>query len=142
METVNSGIIGLYEARESLNAMKKAYRDEYRQLIRKEWQTNFDYFVNKWKVRFGTFAAQLGFNFAPTKETRLFGKIGVGVIGRITETVMRFKNKLDQKKYKKKKETLTADFINARGIFEQYSVENQTTIEEVSHEELTQGRSR
>ena len=55
---------------------------------------------------------------------------------------MKLKNKMDHKKYQKQKDQLTADFINAEGVFKKFDVVNPTTIEEIEEYSDEKGFSR
>ena len=134
METGNSGVIGYTETRTNINEMKKHYQEEYKKIVDKEKKADSDLFHNKWKVRFGSFAARVGLTFNTKGTVRAISRVGTGVLSFITQKVMELKNKHDKKKYQKQKEQLTADFINAEGIFKEFDVVNPTTIEEVNDE--------
>ena len=142
METGNSGIIGVTETRINANAMKDFYRTEYKKIVDKEKKADSDLFHNKWKVRFGTFAARVGLLFQPRSAFKSLSRIGTKVIGSLAQRVMKWKNKRDHKKYKEQKDKLTADFINLEGEFAQFNVVNPTTIEEITEydEENTLGK--
>lgn len=139
METGNSGIIGYTETRTNINAMKEHYRAEYKKIVDKEKKADSDLFHNKWKVRFGTFATRVGLTFNTSGTVRSISKLGVTAISFLTQKIMKLKNKIDKKKFKKQKEQLTADFINATGEFEEFNVINPTTIEEIHEEEEEKG---
>ena len=135
METGNSGLIGYSETRTNINAMKDYYKKEYKKIIDKEKKADSDLFRNKWKIRFGSFATRLSLTFTTSGTTKAISKLGVRAISFLAQKVMNIKNKIDKKKYKKQKDQLTADFINAEGEFKQFYVVNPTTIEEF-HEEV------
>jgi len=135
VETDNSGIIGYTETRTNINEMKKRYREEYKKIVDKEKKSDSDLFHNKWKVRFGSFGTRLGLTFKTSGTERAISRLGVRAVSFITQKIMELKNKSDKKKYQKQKEELTADFINASGIFKEFSVVNPTTIEEIEETE-------
>jgi len=138
VETDNCGIIGLQDERKVINAMKEYYRTEYRNLLNKERKLDWDLFCNKWKVRFGFFATRIGLTFSTKGFTRAISKAGTIVVSRLTERIMKWKNKRDKAKLKKQKDQLTADFINMDGNFKQFSIINPTTIESI--EEIEEKR--
>ena len=134
MGTGNSGIIGYSETRTNINAMKEHYQREYKKIVDKEKKADSDLFHNKWKVRFGSFATRIGLTFSGNPYKALF-KLGTHAASHIIQKIMYLKNKSDKKKYKKRKDQLTADFINAEGEFKQFDIVNPTTIEEINENE-------
>ena len=138
METGNSGVIGYSETRTNINAMKEHYQKEYKKVVDKERKADSDLFHNKWKVRFGSFATRIGLTFSSNPYKALL-KLGTHATSHIVQKIMYLKNKSDKKKYKKRKDQLTADFINADGEFKQFDVVNPTTIEEINEEEKEKG---
>ena len=142
METGNSGIIGVTETRTNINEMKDFYRAEYKKIVDKEKKADSDLFHNKWKVRFGGFATRIGLLFQPNSTIKSVTRLGSRVIGFVAEKVMKLKNKMDHKKYQKQKDQLTADFINAEGVFKKFDVVNPTTIEEIEEYSDEKGFSR
>ncbi len=130
MEIDSSGVIGVEETRTNINAMKEYYRQEYKKLVDKEKKSNSDLFHNKWKVRLGGFTTRVGLFFTQRGKWRALTRIGSRVVGFLAEKAMTWKNKHDKKKIAEQKEKLTADFINGNGIFSEFSVVNNTSIEE------------
>lgn len=142
METGNSGIVGITETRTNINAMKDFYRAEYKKIVDKEKKADSDLFHNKWKVRFGAFAARVGLIFQPRSTIKSISKLGTRVVSFAAQKVMSLKNKHDKKKFQQQKEQLTADFINAEGVFKKFDVANPTTIEEIDDYEEEKGFTR
>jgi len=142
VETGNSGVIGYTETRTNINAMKEHYQREYKKIVDKERKADSDLFHNKWKVRFGSFATRIGLTFNTRGSVKAISKMGVHAINFLIQKGMQIKNKIDKKKFKKQKEQLTADFINAEGEFKQFDVVNPTTIEEVNEQEEEKGYHR
>ena len=130
METGNSGIIGYQETRSNINAMKEYYRKEYKKIVDKERKVDSNLFHNRWKIRLGSFAARVGMVFNPNKSVRMFTRIGTRAFSFLSQKILLWKNKRDKIKFKKQKEQLTADFINADGEFKEFYAINNTTIEE------------
>ena len=128
METGNSGVVGVVESRTNINAMKEYYRQEYKKLVDKQNKNNDALFHNKWKVRIGGFTTRVGLFFTQRGAVRTLSRLGSRVVGHIAEKVMNWKNKRDNKKLEEQKEQLTADFINAEGIFSKFNVVNNTSI--------------
>lgn len=129
METDKSGIIGVVTPREDINAMKELYRAEYKKINDKENKANSNFNANMWRIRFGTFATQIGLLFQPFGTRRCVSHLAASALSFITKKVLKWKNNYDRKKYQKRKDQLTAEFINADGIFKEFSVGNPTTIE-------------
>ena len=138
METGNSGIIGVTETRTNINAMKDYYRQEYKKIVDKEKKSDSDLFHNKWKVRLGGFTARVGLIFQPPSTVKTLTRLGTRVVGFIAEKAMKLKNKIDKKNYEKEKDKLTADFINAEGVFSEFNINNETTIEDINEYEETE----
>ena len=141
METGNSGLIGYTETRTNINAMKEYYQKEYKKIVDKEKKADSNLFRNKWRVRFGSFTTCIGLTFSSNSHKGL-AKLGVHAVSRIIQKIMYLKNKVDKKKYKKQRDQLTADFINAEGEFKQFDVVNSTTIEPVNEHEEEKGFQR
>ena len=132
----NLGIVGFSDSRKNVEQLKKRYQEEYKRICQQEKETNKLYFKNKWKVKIGEFiATQVVFPHTPIGIV-VVGSIVTGIGSKTTQLVMKIKNKLDKKKYKKQKAILTADFINADGIFKEFSVENNTSIENMNEYEI------
>lgn len=142
METDNSGVIGFYESRENIDKMKQYYREEYKKLVDKEKKADSDLFHNKWKVRFGSFAVRVGLIFRPNSLAKSLTRIGTHAFSFLSQKIMKWKNKKDKEKYKKQRDQLTADFINAEGEFAQFSVNNDTTFEPIDEKEEERIRTR
>lgn len=131
METGSSGIIGYSETRTNINEMKKRYREEYKKIVDKEKKADRDLFHNRWKVRLGSLSMRIALTFHPNKNVRVLSKLGTRVGSFFVQKIMELKNKSDKKKYKKQKDKLTADFINAEGNFKEFNVINSTIVEEI-----------
>ena len=136
METMNNpvqsedGMIGITESRTNIKAMSELYRNEYRKLVDEKNESDKALFHNKWKVRLGTFATRIGLAFQPKGKFRSVSILANKAIGFVAKRVMELKNRIDGKRNKQKRDRLTADFINAEGIFKEFSVpKGQTTIE-------------
>ena len=123
MEKNNNGIIGLYESRDAVNAMKKLYHEEYMKIDDEERKINKTYRKTKWRINLGTFAGNIGLLFAP-KEYRPLGFVGLNFGSFVTKEILKYRNNKQKKNYKAKKDKLEADFINGTGIFEKYSAIN------------------
>ena len=139
METGNSGVIGYTETRTNINAMKEYYRAEYKKIDDEQKKNNSALFHNKWKVKLGSFGARVGLSFNRDRKYRAISRTAANVLSFCTQKVMEWKNKHDNKKLEQKKEKLTADFINADGVFKQFDVVNETTIEEINEQEEEKG---
>ena len=142
METGNSGLIGYSETRSNVNAMKAHYREEYKKIVEKEKKADSNLFHNKWKIRLGSLAARISLAFHPNPTVRIVSHIGTRAFSFISQKVLKWKNKMDKNKYKKQKDQLTADFINANGEFKDFTVVNNTTIEEDFDEEMVNREGR
>lgn len=140
METGNNGMLLIQESRSNLELMKKIYQDEYKKIANRENRINRDYFINKWKVRFGTFGCHIGLLFAP-KATRKLGNLGVAVGSFITQKIMKYKNKKENEKLQKRKDELTANFINAEGVFKEFAMD-KVYLDMENVNELENGRSK
>ena len=138
METGNSGIVGVVENRTNINAMKEYYRQEYKKIVDQEKKNDSDLFHNKWKVRIGGFLTRVGLTFQPNGTVRTITKLGTRAIGFITEKVMKLKNKYDKEKLERQKEKLTADFINAEGVFKEFNASIKAEIEEINEYDDTE----
>lgn len=131
MEIGNNGIIGLYDSSLNVQRMKEYYEEEYKKIEKEENLTEKKYKRNKWKVRFGTALCHLGFNFTP-KKYRFLGKLGIDIGGLIAQRSLYKKNKKAKKEFQEQKDKLTADFINAEGIFTEFNVNDMDfSIEEI-----------
>ena len=140
MELGNRGILVIQEKRENLDKMKKFYQEEYRKLVQNEKKNNWNYFVNKWKVRFGTLGCNIGLFFAP-KATRTLGRLGVNIGSFIVQKYMKYKNKKENEKLQKKKDELTANFINGEGEFKEFTMDRiMLDIQNIDEKEI--GRSK
>lgn len=128
----DSGIICLRDERININRMKELYIEEYRKILNAEAETNKNYVKNKWKVRLGALACEIGLTFANGKH-KILNFLGVGIAKRVTGCILKYKNKRTQKRYKAEEEKLTADFINGEGIFKQFSVINNSSIEIINY---------
>ena len=127
----NLGIVGFSESRENLERLKRVYQEEYRKISEEQRNNNKKYIKNKWRVRIGEFlVTELGLVHTPM-SVNVVGSIATGVTSKTTQLVMKIKNRIDNKKYKKQQDKLTADFINLQGIFQQYSVQNNSQMEPI-----------
>ena len=142
METGNSGLIGYSETRSNVNAMKEYYRTEYKKIVDKEKKSDSNLFHNKWKVRLGSLGARIGLAFHPNPAVRIASHIGTRAFSFVAQKILKWKNKIDKDKYKKQKDQLTADFINAEGDFKEFTVVNNTSIEEDFDDELVNREGR
>lgn len=124
------GMIGIVESRTNINAMSELYQQEFKKLVDEKNESDKALFRNKWKVRLGAFATRIGLAFQPRGKFRSVSIFANKAIGFVAKRVMELKNKIDGKRNQEKRDKLTADFINAEGIFKKFSVPtNQTTIE-------------
>ncbi len=137
MEAVNSGVIGVVEDRANLDAMKALYRAEYKKLVDDEKKSSDKISSYKWKIKLGEFGARIGLLFRPPSTLKFLTKIGSRVVSFISRKALTIKNNIDKKRYAKKKDELTADFINGEGMFSQFTAANQTTIEEIEDKKET-----
>ena len=135
METDNSGIIGYSETRININAMKEYYRNEYKKIIDNEKEADSKLFRNKWKIRFGSFAARVGLTFHPNNAYKTLSKLGTRFGSFLIQRIMELKNKSDKRKFKKQRDQLTADFINAEGKFKEFDTISPATVVENEYEE-------
>lgn len=124
------GVIGILESRETVQSVKNYYQKEYQKIKDEQWDTNSKYFKNKWKVRLGQFALNVGLTFQRI-PIRILGKLATNLIGGITKKVMQIKNKIYNKSVDRRLKQLEADFINLDGEFKQFVIENNTEIEEI-----------
>lgn len=124
------GVIGILESRETVQSIKNYYQKEYQKIKDEQRDTNSKYFKNKWKVRLGQFALNVGLTFQRI-PIRILGKLATNLIGGITKKVMQIKNKIYNKSVDRRLKQLEADFINLDGEFKQFVIENNTEIEEI-----------
>ena len=136
MEQSNAGVIAFSESRENVEAMIDAYRNEYLGILHEQDETNREYRRNKWKLKIGHFfASELVFCYTPF-DVSIIGGFFESIGNAITQIVMKIKNKIDNRKYEKKKKKLEADFVNGEGIFQSYTAYNNTEFERVEESDL------
>lgn len=142
METDNNGILVIEENRKNLEEMKKMYIEEYKKLSDTEKKTEWNYTINKWKVKLGTFGCNVALFFTP-RPTRVFGRLGVNIGSFITQKIMKYKNQKQQKKIQSEKDELTANFVNGTGIFENFSIKKKLfDFEQIENNDIVAVRAR
>ena len=131
---MNKGIVVINESREKMEEMKAFYEHEYRRIEKEQRENNKEYRKNKWKVRLGSIGLHIGLTFTKG-SVKTIGRIATSIASFFTKKILKYKNKIDQKKYEEQKERLTACFVNGEGIFAEFDTVNDSTIEEINEEE-------
>ena len=135
MNNPNSGVIVVNESRDKMEEMKAFYEHEYRRIEKEQRENNKEYTKNKWKVRLGSLALRIGFTFTKV-PVKVLGKLATSLGSFFTKKILKWKNKIDQNRYEKEKNKLTANFINGEGIFAEFETYNESEIEEINEEDI------
>lgn len=127
VETDNSGIIGLNESRANISAMHDRYREEYLKLVNESKSTEESYKRNKGILSIGKNSLLVFFKFI-SRKYRFLGKTGTRFVSFVADKVMERKNKKNEEELQRKKDKLTADYINGEGIFASYEINDPDLV--------------